>query len=125
MGRTLLKPVVAGQEYLTDIGEGPHEKLLGLKAQVEPDGSATSLTCCFTNGPAFRVVVRFDEMAPILNTIRQAANLMVNRSSWAPDGGARRLLELCATALRPIGNEVVIDPMTGDRLFILQFADHS
>lgn len=124
MGRRIA-PVIAGDPVLLDIGDGPHERLLGLKADVHPDGGATSFTCVFTNGPAFRVHVPFEEIAAILNTIRQASNLMTMRSSWAPDGGNARLLELLRTAMRPADSHVMVDPATGDRLFVYQFQDHS
>lgn len=120
-----LEPVVAGAPQLLDIGDGHHERLLALKAEVMPDGSATSFTCCFTNGPAFRVLVGFDEISPIFNTIKQASNLMVNRSRFLPDGGNLRLMELARAALRPADSDVLVDPLTGDRVFIHQFHDHS
>jgi hypothetical protein len=125
MTRRIAKPVLSGRESLLDIGNAPREKLLALKAEVEPDGSATLFTYCFTNGPAFDVMSTLEELAPTQNTICQAANLMVNRSSLAPDGGNSRLLEACAVALEPLHTEFIVDPVTGDRLIIYQFQNHA
>ena len=104
---------------------GPHERLLGLRSAVSPDGDSVSFACHYTHQKPFLVHVTIEEMGPILNEIRTASNIMVTRQRLKVDRGAQKMLELCESALRPVAHDVVIDPLTGDRLFIFQFSDHS
>lgn len=116
--------VSAGVEVRTT-HKGPHERLLGFRAQVSDDGDSTSFACQYTHQRPFLCRVGIEEIGPILNEIRSASNIMVNRQRLKLDKGAEKMLGMCANALRPVANDVIIDPATGDRLFILQFADHA
>jgi hypothetical protein len=102
-----------------------HERLVGLQASVHPDGDATSFAIHFTNGPPFKVLCPLNEMPGIFSEIRYASTLMLNRQQLHLDRGASTLLELCEGALRPANVEPMIDPLTWDRLFLLQFHDHA
>lgn len=64
-------------------------------------------------------------MSPIFSEIRYASSLMLNRQELHIDHGASSMLELCQGALRPCAVEPLIDPLTWDRLFIIQFLDHA
>ena len=101
------------------------ETLLDLRANVHPDGDATSFSIAFTNQRPFKVKVPFEEMAPILNEIRYASNLMVKRQRLKLDRGAEKTMALVEHALKPLHTEIFIDPANGDRVFILLFEDHA
>jgi hypothetical protein len=105
--------------------ESGHERLVGLRASVSDDGDATSFAIQFTNQPAFKVHVPLPQIVGILDEIRYASETMVNRQQIKLDRGASVLLGMCETALRPAVVQILIDPMTQDRLFILQFTEHA
>jgi hypothetical protein len=102
-----------------------HEHLLDLRANVHSDGDATSFAVAFTNQKPFKVKVSFEEMAPILNELRYASNLMMSRQRRKLDGGAQKMMDLVEHALRPTHIEIIVNPVTGDRVFILLFDDHA
>ncbi|RWO22845.1 hypothetical protein [Mesorhizobium sp.] len=101
------------------------ESLLDLRANVHPDGDATSFSIALTNQRPFKLMVPFEEMAPILNEIRYASNLMVKRQRLKLDRGAEKMMALVQHALKPFHTEIIIDPANGDRVFILLFEDHA
>lgn len=101
------------------------ERVLGLRTNVSPDGDAAVFTVQFTNMPAFNVHIGIEEIFGIQHEVRTAAQLMGTRQRLKLDHGHQKLLEMCQTSLRPAWVEVLIDPITMDRLFILQFRDHS
>lgn len=62
-------------------------------------------------------------MGPILNELRYASNMMARRQRLKLDRGAGKMMDLVEHALRPRHIEVLIDPTTGDRIYILMFGD--
>lgn len=105
--------------------ETTQEFILDLRAIVQPDGDATNISISLTNLKPFKVKVPFEEMAPILNELRYASNLMMQRQRLKLDRGARKMMDLVEHALRPSHIEILIDPVSGDRIFILIFEDHA
>lgn len=98
------------------------QQLFGIQAKVYPDGSKADITLHATTGRV-DFTVAFENMAAVQAEIRSASLLMLYRQSMAPDGGARAIEDLLATALRPMHTDVSIDTMTGDRVFVMHFAD--
>lgn len=101
------------------------ENLLTIRSAVDFDGAAADFRLHFTNQHPFVAHVPFVDMPAIFSEIRHAVTLMVNRRQALPDRGAAALLELCATALRPAIIQILVDPLTADRLFLFQFEDHA
>ena len=101
-----------------------HEHLVGLHAEVHPDGDSASVAVQFTNQPAFRVYVPITQAAEVMTELNAATALMVQRQSFKLDKGASKLLEMCETAMRPAAIEVIVDPVTHDSVFIHHFAGH-
>lgn len=101
------------------------EHLLGIRGGVDLDGGAAHFDVAFTNQTAFRAAIPFNVMPVVLAEIRAASALMLQRQSIHLDRGQEALLSLCETALRPAQVDVLIDPLTGDRIFLHQFFDHA
>lgn len=100
------------------------ERLLRLRSSVTPEGDTASLAFQFTSQGRLVIEVPFVDMGPILNEVRTASTVMVARQRLKLDRGLDKIMEICEHAIRPIDQRVLIDPATGDRLFVLQFADH-
>jgi len=102
-----------------------HERLIGMRAQVALDGSATSFAVQYTNQHAFRVHIPIEQMPSIFAEMRYATNTMFTRSRLTLDRGASKLRDIIQAAICPRNAEVLVDPKTNDRLFVFQFMDHS
>jgi hypothetical protein len=102
-----------------------HERLLGLKGTVSPDGDSTSFAVQYTNQHAFRVHIPLQQMPKIFAEVRHATNLMFTRQRLSLDRGASKLRDLLEVAVEPRDVAVYIEPKTFDRLFVFQFLDHS
>lgn len=98
------------------------QQLVGIQTKVSPDGSKADITLHATTG-RIDFTVAFESMAEVQAEIRSASLLMLYRQSMKPDGGAGAISDLLATALRPAHTDVSIDPKTGDRIFVMHFAD--
>lgn len=102
-----------------------HEVVLGLRADVHPDGDSTSVAVHFSNMPPFRVHVPLAQAGPILNELQHAAVQMVNRQQLHLDRGASQIIALCEQAARPAQLQILVEPLTHDRVFIFQFSDRA
>lgn len=102
-----------------------HEKLLRFRANVDPDGCASTFIIHFSNQHPFTARCPAESMPAFFSEVRAAADLMLIRQSMRPDRGSRAMLDLCEHALHPTRTDVAIDPITGDRIFLMQFADHN
>lgn len=100
-----------------------HELLVGLRASIQPDGEAASIAVQFTNIKPFNVHVPLLQAASIVNEMRAAAAGMIERQYLKLDRGAGYVLELCEAAQHPAVIQIMVDPITQDRLFLFQF-DH-
>lgn len=109
---------ILGQEYSSI----EPQQLVGIQTKVYPDGSKADITLHATTG-RIDFTVAFESMAAVQAEIRSASLLMLYRQSMEADGGARALQDLLATALQPTQTDVTIDAKTGDRLFVMHFAD--
>lgn len=109
------------------LGEPPepkskrHELLVGLRAEPDPDGQAASISLAFTNVTPFRVHLPLMQAASIMNEIRHVASQMMERQHLTLDRGAYQLLELLQESQHPSRYEILIDPITHDRLFLFGF----
>lgn len=97
-------------------------ELLGLKAKIDPEGNDACLTFYTTEGE-IRLAAQIDNLSTVQSEIRSAAILMQYRQTQKRDQGESALNDMLMTALRPEAASVVVDGKTGDRQFILQFAD--
>jgi hypothetical protein len=104
------------------IGYHETEQLIGLQTKVGPDGSEATITIHTATG-SVDLNIAFDSMAAVQAEIRSASLLMLYRQSMSRDAGAGAVSGLLATALQPEQTDVVIDPKTGDRFFLMHFAD--
>lgn len=102
-----------------------HERVAGLRATVHDDGAAALFAVQFTNQHPFKVLIPFHEMPAIMNEFRVAAGVMTARAAEAPDQGHMRMLELCSAALRPHYVDGMIERLSGDRIYLMQFEDHA
>lgn len=110
----------------SDVGWFSDEEILtGLHASVSPDGDTVSFFVQYANRPAFKSTVPYNTMAMVSHEVRYAAQLMNYRQRLKLDRGAKAIEELCATALRPQNVEFLVDPHSGDRVVIFQFAENS
>lgn len=100
-----------------------HEKLIGLRARVDPSGASTSFAIQFTNQSAFRVHVPFEQIPGILSELQYATNTMMTRQRLVFSETNSAFLELIEGAEKPIRSDVVIDPTTLDRILVFQFED--
>lgn len=107
------------------IQRGGHERVAGLRATVHDDGAAALFAVQFTNQQPFKVLIPFHEMPAIMNEFRVAAGVMTARAAEAPDQGQSVLLDMCAAAMRPFHIEGMIERLTSDRIYIMQFEDHA
>jgi hypothetical protein len=101
------------------------ERILGLHASVDPDGDKATFSVHFTNNRPVNVDIPLEDMAGVLSELHYASTAMVARQQFKLDRGADKLLEMCESAMRPTAFDVLFDPLTGDRLFIHQFDDHT
>lgn len=102
--------------------EKEYPELLGLQATVHPDGAEAMLMLHMKTGDIC-IAAKIDQVSAAHMEIRSAAVLMQHRQCMNKDGGESSIASLMRSALRPITATCVIDPATGDRFFILQFAD--
>ncbi len=102
-----------------------HEKLLGLRANVAPDGESTSFAIQFTNQHAFRVHVPIEQIPNIFKEISYATNVMFTRKSLMLDRGSGVLFDLIKNAKHPGRTETYIDSLTLDRVFVFQFLEQA
>ncbi|TPN11685.1 hypothetical protein [Mesorhizobium sp. B2-1-2] len=98
------------------------QQLVGLQTKVCPDGSEATITIHTATG-SVDLNIAFDNMAAVQAEIRSASLLMLYRQSMSRDAGAHAISGLLATALVPAATDVVIDAKTGDRFFLMHFAD--
>lgn len=97
-------------------------ELLGLRAIVHPDGADASITLHTSDG-VICLSAQLEQVAAVQTEIRSAALLMQYRQTMVIDEGEDALKELLRAAPRPASSTVVVDATTGDRMFIMQFAD--
>ncbi|TIW22947.1 MAG: hypothetical protein E5V63_25860 [Mesorhizobium sp.] len=95
------------------------------QASISPDGDACEFSVKHENRQKSLVCVPFSRIGALYHEVRYATQLMVYRQRLRLDKGMEKLLELCATALRPSTTEVIVEPDTGDRLVIYQFTEHA
>lgn len=98
-----------------------HELLVGLRAEVDPVGEATSFSLAYTNQEPFRVHMPLLQIASVMRVLRDAAETMMYRQHLALDRGTNGLLELCETSRRPAVIQILVDPISHDRMFLFQF----
>lgn len=98
------------------------QQLVGLQTKVCPDGSEATVTIHTPTG-SVDLNIAFESMAAVQAEIRSASLLMLYRQSMKRDAGANVVSGLLATALQPAFTDVVIDAKTGDRFFLMHFAD--
>ncbi|MES0207895.1 hypothetical protein NKJ93_02195 [Mesorhizobium sp. M0028] len=98
-----------------------HE-LLGIRAIVHPDGDEATIRLRTSQG-RIDLSVSLAQVGAADAEIRSAANLMHYRQSMKKDAGLRVFDDLIKTAVCPTDTSVLIDGETGDRVFILHFAD--
>lgn len=109
-----------------EVRSAASERVYGLRGEVHPDGNAVTMVVQFTNQSAFKVLIPFLEMPAIFHEFQVASAQMVSRQSlFTRDGGAELMRELCRLALRPIQVDGTIDRHSGDRTYVMQFADHA
>lgn len=98
------------------------QQLVGLQTKVCPDGSEATVTIHTATG-SVDLNIAFESMAAVQAEIRTASLLMLYRQSMSRDAGASAIADLLATALQPAQTDVVVDAKTGDRIFLMHFAD--
>lgn len=101
------------------------EQYQSCQACVSPEGDACEFTVKHENRDGFLVSVPFSLIGTMYHEVRYAVQLMIHRQRMKLDKGIEKMLELCATALRPSTTEVIIDKETCDRLVIFQFTEHA
>jgi hypothetical protein len=113
-----------GNKMRVTIGypETEPQQLVGFQTKVCPDGSEATITIHTATG-SVDLNIAFESMASVQAEIRSASLLMLYRQSMNRDAGADALSGLLATALQPAQTDVVIDGKTGDRFFLMHFAD--
>jgi hypothetical protein len=116
------KKAVKGMRVTIGYPETEPQQLVGFQTKVCPDGSEATVTIHTSTG-SVDLNVAFESMAAVQAEIRSASLLMLYRQSMKPDGGAGAISNLLASALRPAYTDVVIDAKTGDRFFLMHFAD--
>lgn len=99
------------------------EILVGMKTVVDQDGDAACVNLEFSNQNPFRCHLPLLQAASIMNELRNASVQMIEKQHLHLDKGASKVLELCQAAIRPAVIQVMVDPVTHDRLFLFQF-DH-
>ena len=57
----------------------------------------------------------------LTHEMRHLTGQMINRQNLAIDRGASHMLEMFQVAPRPANTQVVVEPVTHDRLFLFQF----
>ncbi|RUV65199.1 MAG: hypothetical protein E5X35_11640 [Mesorhizobium sp.] len=97
-------------------------ELLGIRSIVHPDGDDATITLRTSNGP-IGLSVSLSQIAAADIEIRNTAILMHYRQSMKKDAGVRAFDDLLRTAVSPAETDVYVDGDTGDRLFVLRFAD--
>lgn len=98
-----------------------HERVLGLRVSVSPDGDGATFTVELSSMPPFNVYVPFGEIGGVLNEVRFAAAEMAAKQRLKLNRGAEALEDLCDAALRPSLIHITTDPVTHDRLLLMQF----
>lgn len=104
--------------------EDEGESLEGVHFSVEPGGGATHVDLKFSHMAPFRCHLPLGQATNIMSELRQASLTMAERQHISLDRDAARILEICEGAIRPSIIEVLVDPMTHDRVFIFQFEHH-
>lgn len=97
------------------------QELLAVKTTVHPDGSDAQVTLHTTRG-SINLTIAFEQISAAIAEIQQASLLMLYRQT-TPGASTNPMARLLDAALRPTNVSVVIDPETGDRIFIHQFAE--
>lgn len=118
LGADLWSDSVVGEEAKT-------EQYQSCQAFISPEGDSAEFTVQHEGKENIKVSVQFSLMSMLYHEVRYAAQLMIYRQRMKLDKGIEKMLELCATALRPSTTEVVVDKETGDRLVIYQFSEHA
>ncbi|MER8602830.1 hypothetical protein NKI48_03075 [Mesorhizobium sp. M0644] len=98
-----------------------HE-LLGIRAIVHPDGDEATIRLRTSQG-RIDLSVSLAQVGAADAEIRSAANLMHYRQSMKKDAGLSAFDDLLHTAVHPTETSIYVDGATGDRLFVLHFAD--
>lgn len=102
-----------------------HETLVGLRADVEPDGEATNFNVHYSHQDPFKVRIPLLQVVSVMNELRAATLGMLDRQRLKLDRGASYIQELCEQAKRPSVVQVMVDPITKDRTFIFQFENEA
>lgn len=105
--------------------EAKTEQYQSCQAFISPEGDVAEFTVQHEGKENIKVSVQFSLMGMLYHEVRYAAQLMIYRQRMKVDKGIKKMLELCATALRPSTTEVMVDKKTGDRLVIYQFTEHA
>ncbi len=95
------------------------------QAFISPEGDLAEFCVQYEGKENITVTVPFSLIGMMYHEVRYATQLMIYRQRMRVDKGIQKMLELCATALRPSTAEVMVDKETGDRLVIYQFTEHA
>lgn len=116
----------AGQWSDSEVGEATKtEQFKSCQAFVSPEGDVAEFNAQNEGKENITVSVPFSLIGMLYHEVRYATQLMIYRQRMRVDKGIEKMLELCATALRPSTTEVMIDKETGDRLVVYQFTEHA
>lgn len=99
------------------------EEMLGIKSEIDHDGDAATCSVAFTNQHPFNVHVPFDGVALLLQEFRNVASVMMARQRLKLDRGASKVIELAEMARPPTDIDVMVNPLTADRILMVYFAD--
>ncbi|AMX93728.1 hypothetical protein A4R28_11750 [Mesorhizobium ciceri] len=108
---------------MTEVSET--QQFQSCEAFVSMEGDVADFKAKYEGKENITVSVPFSLMGMLYHEVRYAAQLMIYRQRMRVDKGVEKMLELCATALRPSTTEVILDKETRDRVVIYQFAEHS
>lgn len=97
------------------------DRLVGLRAEVEPDGEATSFALQYTNHEPFQIRMPLLQAVSVMNEMRVATLAMIDRQRLKLDRGAGYIREICERAKRPSVVQIMVDPISQDRTFLFQF----
>lgn len=92
---------------------------------VAPTGEIARFAAVISGMDPFIVEVPLDKMGGLLREINSASCQMINRQRLSIDRGSSQMLELCHTAQRPDGYQLLHDPLTDDLIFCFQFRNHA
>lgn len=97
-------------------------ELLGFQSIIHPDGNDAEIILRTTAG-RIDLLASLKQIGDIHREAESAAIIMQCRQSIKNDAGVSAFDDLLRTAVRPTETLCIIEPGTGDRLFVMHFAD--